>query len=69
LDIYHLASLLAFSMILIDFFTEECCKGTELIEGWYWHEDDGEEVGGPFASQEDACVAANEGMGWSNGKQ
>ena len=23
-------------MILIDFFTEASCKGTELIEGWYW---------------------------------
>lgn len=35
-------------MLLIDFFSEECCKGTELIEGWYWYEDDGENVGGPY---------------------
>jgi hypothetical protein len=21
-------------MILIDFFSEDCCKGTELVEGW-----------------------------------
>jgi hypothetical protein len=64
LDIYHLASLLAFSMILIDFFTEECCKGTELIEGWYWYEDDGEEVGGPYEDAEKAAQAANNGKGW-----
>jgi hypothetical protein len=24
----------ATGMILIDFFTEACCKNTELIEGW-----------------------------------
>jgi hypothetical protein len=35
-------------MILIDFFTEACCKGTELVEGWYWHEDDGDAVGRPI---------------------
>ena len=27
-------------MILIDFFSEAACKGTELIEGWYFYADD-----------------------------
>ena len=36
-------------MILIDFFTEASCKGTELIEGWYWYDDaDDTLVGGPL---------------------
>ena len=26
-------------MKLVDFFTDACCKGTELIECWYWLED------------------------------
>jgi hypothetical protein len=42
-------------MILIDFFSEDCCKGTELVEGWYWYDDDDENaVGGPFTSEEAA---------------
>ena len=40
-------------MILIDYFTEACCKGTELIEGWYWYED-----------EEAAIKAAQNGYGW-----
>jgi hypothetical protein len=56
-------------MILIDFFTEACCKGTELIEGWYWYEDDGDNVGGPFEDEEDAILAAENGIGWANAKQ
>jgi hypothetical protein len=53
-------------MILIDFFTEACCKGTELIEGWYWYEDaDGEKVGGPFEDEEDARLAAESGITWA----
>lgn len=51
-------------MKLIDFFTEECCKGTELIEGWYWHEDDGDGIGGPYATQEAAIEAAQDDDGW-----
>ena len=36
-------------MILIDFFTKASCKGTELIEGWYWYDDaDDTLVGGPL---------------------
>jgi len=27
-------------MILVDFFSEDCCKGTELVEGWYFYADD-----------------------------
>ena len=53
-------------MILIDFFTEACCKGTELIEGWYWYEDDGERVGGPFIDEEDAKFAAENGITWAS---
>jgi hypothetical protein len=53
-------------MILIDFFTAECCKGTELIEGWYWYEDDGEKVGGPFIDEEDAKLAAENGITWAS---
>jgi hypothetical protein len=52
-----------------DFFTEACCKGTELIEGWYWYEDDGDNVGGPFEDEEDAILAAENGIGWANAKQ
>ena len=51
-------------MILIDYFTEACCKGTELIEGWYWYEDDGDDVGGPYEDEEAAIKAAQEGYGW-----
>ena len=57
-------------MILIDFFTEACCKGTELIEGWYWYDDaDDMLVGGPFADEEDARLAAESGITWANAKQ
>ncbi len=51
-------------MILIDYFAEACCKGTELLEGWYWYEDDGEEVGGPYQDEEAAIEAARERKGW-----
>lgn len=51
-------------MILIDYFTEACCKGTELVEGWYWYEDDGEEVGGPYEDEEAAIAAAQRRSGW-----
>jgi hypothetical protein len=50
--------------ILIDFFSEACCKGTELIEGWYWYEDDGDAVGGPYEDEEQAIESANNGKGW-----
>lgn len=52
-------------MILIDFFNEDCCKGTELTEGWYWYDDDDENgVGGPYESEEAAVKAAFDGHGW-----
>ena len=51
-------------MILVDFFNEEACKGTELIPGWYWHEDDGERIGGPYETEEAAIEAAKSGTGW-----
>ena len=52
-------------MILIDFFSEDCCKGTELVEGWYWYDDDDDNaVGGPFANEEAAIKAAFDGHGW-----
>jgi hypothetical protein len=53
-------------MILIDFFAEEACKGTELLKGWYWYEDDGDAVGGPFEDQEDAILAAELGITWAD---
>jgi hypothetical protein len=53
-------------MILIDFFSEEACKGTELLKGWYWYEDDGEEVGGPFEDEEDAILASELGITWAD---
>jgi hypothetical protein len=54
-------------MILIDFFNEDCCKGTELIEGWYWYDDaDDNGVGGPYQSEEDAIKAASGGHGWQS---
>jgi hypothetical protein len=52
------------SMIYIDFFSEACCKGTELVEGWYWYEDDGEAVGGPYEEEKQAIEAASNGKGW-----
>jgi hypothetical protein len=67
LAICYFAPLLV--MILIDFFTKACCKGTELIEGWYWYEDDGDNVGGPFEDEEDAILAAKSGIDWSNARQ
>jgi hypothetical protein len=51
-------------MILVDYFSEACCKDTELVEGWYWYEDDGEDVGGPYEDEEQAIEAANNGKGW-----
>jgi hypothetical protein len=51
-------------MILIDFFTEACCKGTEIVEGWYWYEDDGDAVGGPYEDEKAAIEAASDGRGW-----
>jgi hypothetical protein len=51
-------------MILVDWFDAQACKGTEMLEGWYWHEDDGEGIGGPYDSEEAACEAAQEGKGW-----
>ena len=51
-------------MILVDFFSEECCKGTEMVEGWYWYdddwEDDGKGLAGPFDDEEDAIYASQE---------
>jgi hypothetical protein len=53
------------TMILIDFFNEDSCKGTELIEGWYFYSDDDENiVGGPFDSEKAAIEAAFDGHGW-----
>lgn len=51
-------------MILIDYFTEASCKGTELVEGWYWYEDDGDDLGGPYGDEEAAIAAAQNGYGW-----
>jgi hypothetical protein len=51
-------------MILIDFFSAEACKGTELVEGWYWYEDDGEDVGGPYRDEKAAIAAAQSGLKW-----
>lgn len=52
-------------MILIDFFTADSCKGTELIEGWYFYDDsDDRVVGGPFDDEEAAIKAAFDGHGW-----
>jgi hypothetical protein len=53
------------AMILIDFFDEASCKGTELIEGWYFYDDaDDSVVGGPFSNEEAAIKAAFDGHGW-----
>jgi hypothetical protein len=52
-------------MLLVDFFSEDCCKGTELVEGWYWYQDDGDDVGGPYDSEKAAIEAAEQGSGWS----
>jgi len=52
-------------LILIDFFSEACCKGTELVEGWYWYDDsDDEAVGGPYESEKAAIKAACMGEKW-----
>lgn len=52
-------------MLLVDFFNAEACKGTELIEGWHWYEDDGDGVGGPYDNEEAAIKAAEENSGWN----
>jgi len=52
-------------MIYVDFFSNSCCKGTELLEGWYWYQDDGDDVGGPYENQDAAIEAAKKGTGWS----
>jgi len=55
----------ASTMILIDFFDDASCKGTELIEGWYFYSDNDESiVGGPFDSEKAAIKAAFDGYGW-----
>ena len=52
-------------MLLIDFFSEDACKGTELVEGWYWYDDDDDQVvGGPFTNEEAAIAAAQAGLKW-----
>ena len=52
-------------MILIDFFDEASCKGTELIEGWYYYSDNDDRIiGGPFESEEAAAIAAFDGKSW-----
>jgi len=52
-------------MILIDFFDDASCKGTELIEGWYFYSDSDENImGGPFDSEQAAIKAAFDGYGW-----
>jgi len=52
-------------MILVDFFNADSCKGTELIEGWYFYDDSDETVvGGPFNDEEAAIKAAFDGHGW-----
>jgi hypothetical protein len=35
-------------MICVDFFSKDYCKGTELLEGWHWYQDDGDDVGSPY---------------------
>lgn len=52
-------------MILIDFFNEACCKSTELVKGWYWYEDDGEGIGGPYKTEDEAIEAAENKTGWT----
>jgi len=52
-------------MILIDFFDDASCKGTELTEGWYFYSDSDENImGGPFDSEQAAIKAAFDGYGW-----
>jgi len=52
-------------MLLVDFFSEDCCKGTELVEGWYFYDDDDEQVvGGPYESEKAAIKAACMGEKW-----
>ena len=52
-------------MILIDFFTNKACKGTELVEGWYYYDDaDDSLIGGPFIDEQAALKAAFDGHGW-----
>lgn len=45
-------------MILVDFFSEADCKGTEIVEGWYCYDDSTEEVQGPYDDAEAAYKAA-----------
>jgi hypothetical protein len=52
-------------MIYVDFFSKDSCKGTELLEGWYWYQDNGDNVGGPYENQDAAIEAAEKGTGWN----
>ena len=52
-------------MLLVEFFSAESCKGTELIEGWYFYDPEDDSIlGGPFENEEAALQAAFDGHGW-----
>ena len=52
-------------MLLVDFFPKDCCKGTELIEGWYYYDDaDDSVIGGPYPHEKAALTAAHNGESW-----
>lgn len=52
-------------MLLVDFFSKDCCKGTELIEGWYFYDDaDDSVIGGPYPHEKAALTAAHNGESW-----
>lgn len=45
-------------MILIDYFSENVCLGTELSPGFYFFDDSDDEMfGGPFPNEEIAKLA------------
>ena len=51
--------------LFVEYFTAQCCKGTELIEGWYWWDDENtQSIGGPYEDEWEAINAARKDNGW-----
>lgn len=53
-------------MLLIEWFSKDCCINTEVLPGWYWFDDaDDSLVGGPYETEEEAIEAAQNKTGWT----
>lgn len=50
-------------MIIVDYFTKQACKNSEIVEGWYCYHHEKEWYDGPFLSEAEALNAS--GKLWS----